>query len=206
MEFKDLALAVIPAFLAIAIEAFNPFNAGYFERAARELVRNEVTDPNDPAITTETRQAVTAAERVIAGAAEGAASLVGVTPTFVSFMAAGISIVTFLKAPEWWLISLFVGIVLVLLIVWRILSARDILGVATRLVTVPLIGQQPASRLCSWSIYLLNLVLIVLATVVFSISSAGPAEARRPAPAQVGGTGKAASGAAVAHVKEKTVG
>jgi hypothetical protein len=188
MEAKDLALAVLPAVLAIAIEAFNPFNSTYFERAARELVRNEITDPTDPALPLEARQAATAAERIIAGAAEGAASLVGVTPTFVSFMAAGISVVEFLKSPEWWLISLFVGLALVALVSWRILSARDILGVATRPVDIPLIGPQPGSRLCSWSIYLLNTVLIGLATVVFLISPAEKLAAKPSASAPASGT------------------
>lgn len=170
MESKDLALAVIPPILAIAIEAFNPFNTAYFQQAANAILRNEIADPNDPALPLELRQATAAAERLVAGAAEGAASIVGVTPTFVSFVTAGIAIVELRDSPDWWIIWLFVGSMLIALPVWRMLSARDILGVATRTMEVPLIGPTRASQVCSWSVYALNTVLIALAFVVFMTS------------------------------------
>lgn len=175
MEAKDLALAVIPPILAIAIEAFNPFNTAYFQRAANAIIRNEIADPNDTALSVELRQATAAAERLLAGAAEGAASLVGITPTFVSFVTAGIAIVELRDTPDWWIIWLFVGTMIVALPVWRMLSARDILGVATRTMDVPLMAPKTASQVCSWSVYGLNTVLIVLAFVVFTTRPTGRA-------------------------------
>ncbi|MDP5277938.1 hypothetical protein Q9Q95_03300 [Sphingomonas sp. DG1-23] len=167
MDWKDLALAIIPPLLAIIIERLNPYDTAFFERQAENIVKAEIGDPADASLPVEAKQAISNAIRILAGSTEGAASQVGVAPTFVSFLASGIALVMILHAPAWWLVALCLVVLVAALTIWRLLSSRNLLAVRTLTVRLPLFGDKPVSKICSWAIYFTNAALVAIAMIIF---------------------------------------
>jgi threonine/homoserine/homoserine lactone efflux protein len=163
MELKDLVLTVIPAGLAILMEACNPLNDRYFEKQADEIVRAQLGAATQP----EAAQAIKSMPVLLRECAGAAASLSGLAPTIVSFFVSAAAVFVSVRHPYWWMLGLLVMLIVVGAIALRIVAQRSLFELSTLPFNAPLINRLRPTTLFSFLIYISNAVLIILAALIY---------------------------------------
>lgn len=159
MENKEFVVAILPPALAIAIELLNPFNGRYFEKAANEIIRDDLPQPD--ASQAELQQLIAMVKIVLGPAMTGAASIAGLAPTLVAFIMTCVAVVYFIDDTFYWFVGLIVIGVLLALSMAVVASTRSPLQMETRPLRAfgrPLL--LPTS-LFSWLIYVTNAIVIL---------------------------------------------
>jgi hypothetical protein len=158
MEFKEFAVATLPAVLAIAIEGLNPLHERYFRNQAERITDREIGKPAaGQAASVHQFQTF---RTVLQAAMSGAAALSGLAPTVVAFVTACVAITFYLKEPFLWLVGLIgLGVILA---VWmlRIVSARSPFSLATERLVIRGRPTRTPAALFSLLIYVTNGVVI----------------------------------------------
>lgn len=174
-------LAVIPPILAITVENFNPINGRVVRANADRDLRDrfQALDPDDREIVLETLEK----------SGEAIGEIAGLAPTLISCVASGFAVLHEMASPFWPAVIYVLTFIVIALYILSMLSGLTYAQIGGLNAAIPLPWgdldlRWKRTAVVSFTIYVANALLIVLAVCAFAGKHEAPAgESSAPAAA-----------------------